>query len=65
MNCEYRQSFALDDRERAGKMGPSDKVPAVTAYLVWNAARVAILVFTDPSGDTTQHDSCFLCANSK
>ena len=37
----------------------------VTAFLVSNAAKVTILIFTHPSGDTTQCRNCLFCANSR
>ena len=38
-------------RGRAGKVGPSAKVPPVTAFLVCNGVKTTVVVFTAPSGD--------------
>ena len=50
----------LASREKTGKMGPS-----VTAFLVCNAVKAMVVVFTDPSGDAIQRRNCLFGSNSK
>ncbi len=39
--------------------------PSVTAFLVCNAVKATVVVFTDPPGDTTQRPICFFGADAK
>ena len=64
--CVGCLKFRLSTQEGRVKWTPRPKwVPSVTAFLVCNAVKATVAVFTDPPGDTIQRRICLFGANAK
>ena len=58
--------WCMGVREGWVKWAPQPKwAPSVTAFLVCNAVKATVVVFTDPPGDTIQRRIFFFGTNAK